>query len=193
MNAALTTFFAVVLLGAGCDDGGARRAPEPTPPPEASALAALQALASATASAAPTAKASAEAPSGEAGALGGSWDGKYEAKKAALGMPPKVKDKARASDDGKIAVGAGTLALTVSPAGDVRGRCKGALGEGALVGRVDGPWVRATLMPDDPTAAAAMTGVLVAKLADGKLDGELRAAGPDALLVREATFSLAKK
>ena len=75
----------------------------------------------------------------------------------------------------------------------MRGRCKGALGDGALVGKVDGSWVRATLMPDDATANAAMTGVFVGKLADGKIEGEVRAAGPDALLVREATCSLAKK
>lgn len=147
----------------------------------------------AASSAAPTGS----APSAEAGAeptsLFGTWAGRYEATKALIVLPPKIKDKARASDEGKAAVGAGTMTITVAPTGEVRGQSKGALGEATLAGKVDGTWLRASFMPNDPTLTNAMTGVFVAKIVDGKLDGELRAAGPDAVLVREAAVSLTRK
>lgn len=190
-GAALVAALAIV----GCDQGDAPRRPTERPPITPSAAPALDLDAGAppatSASAAPAT--SGAATTGEAGSFAGAWEGKYEAKKATVGMPPKVKDKPRAADEGKAAVGAGTIALTVGPSGEVRGKVKGALGDGLLTGKVDGAWLRATLLPEDPTSGHAMTGVLVAKLVDGKLEGEVRAAGPDAVLVREAAISLAKK
>jgi hypothetical protein len=187
---------------AGCDRFGGDSRPEPPtePPPRPPANheppdldAALAALASASASANPPAVGSAASSGAEAPSLAGTWEGRYDAKKAPVLLPPKVKDKTHASDDGKAAVGAGTLTLTVGPGGEVRGRSKGVLGEATLTGKAEGAYVRASFMPDDPTAGGAMTGVLVARLEDGKLEAQLRAAGPDAAVVREASFALQKK
>ncbi len=198
MKSAAAIVFACGLAAlAACDEGDPPRRPTELPPvtsPGPTGLdldAALAAAASAAAT--PSASASAGVAGANATTLTGSWEGKFEAKKATLSLPTKIKDKERTAYGGKVAVGAGTISLTVAPTGEARGRCKGALGDGALVGKVDGAWVRVTLMPDDPSAASAMTGVVVARIVEGKLEGELRAAGPDALLVREAAISLAKK
>ena len=43
-------------------------------------------------------------------------------------MPARVEDKVRSKDDGKMAIGAGTVTLTVRKELDVDGSSEGALG-----------------------------------------------------------------
>lgn len=127
--------------------------------------------------------------------LTGSWEGRYDAKKGTIEMPPKVKDKARAADDGKAMAGAGKVELTVLPNGEVRGKASGALGEATLSGKVDveGGVLRASWFPVDPTGATAMTGVLIGQLKGATIQATIRVAGPDATLVRESALDLQRK
>ena len=92
------------------------------------------------------ASASAAAPE----ALAGSWAGSYDAKKGEVHLPPKVKDKAIAADDGKASSGPGSVELTIGPSGEVRGKTSGALGAGTLTGHAEGSTLRASIWPDDP-------------------------------------------
>jgi hypothetical protein len=110
-------------------------------------------------------------------------------------MPPKVKDKARGGDDGKAMAGAGKVELTVSAEGDVRGKASGALGDATLTGKFDEAVgaLRASWLPDDPTAPNAMTGVLIGFLKGDVIAAEIRVAGPDATLVRESKIELKHK
>jgi len=136
------------------------------------------------------------APSGSAelsGALEGTWEGRYDAKKGTVGVPPGVKDKTWVTDDGKSVIGPGTISITVTSAGEVTGKGKGALGDSTLTGKAEGTTVRTSLLPDDPTTPQAMTGVMVAMLKDGVLRGEIRVAGPNATVVRESPIELKRK
>ena len=179
----------LALLAAGCDD-------DPLPPrdldPQAlPAPAVTQLVASALASA------SSSAPSTEApqsfDALAGEWEGAYEAKKGKVEMPAGVADPARAKDDGKIASGAGQVKLTVLASGDVTGKSTGALGAASIRGKIDGKMLKASFFPDNPGAPNAMTGVLVGPIKNGEVQAELRVAGGDALLVRQANFVLKRR
>jgi len=136
------------------------------------------------------------APSGSAelsGALEGTWEGRYDAKKGTVGVPPGVKDKTWVTDDGKSVIGPGTISITVTSAGEVTGKGKGALGDSTLTGKAEGTTVRTSLLPDDPTTPQAMTGAMVAMLKDGVLRGEIRVAGPNATVVRESPIELKRK
>jgi hypothetical protein len=129
----------------------------------------------------------------------GAWEGSFEAKKGSVAVPDGVNDKARAGDDGASAIGAGKVALKVTREGDVRGTMTGALGAASVTGRVDvdidghRTVLRATVLPDDPMSKGAMTGVLVADLKGGAFVGEIKVAGPDARVVREAAIELKKR
>ena len=59
--------------------------------------------------------------------------------------------------------------------------------------KIDSKMLRASFVPDDPLAPRAMTGVLIGVVKDGVIQAELKAAGPDAMLVRQAAFDLKKK
>lgn len=177
--------FAVVTLAllSACDaPSGGEAPPKASTAPIASAP-----LASATVSAAPP------KPAAPADPLAGTWQGGYDAKKGAVSLPPKVKDKALASDDGKASAGAGTVELTIGADGEVRGKSSGALGACTLVGRADEGTLRATVNPDDPRAPNAMTGVLIGKLTGDVIKAELHVAGPDATVVRESAVELKRK
>ena len=141
----------------------------------------------------PAATAGARASSSAPGDLSGSWIGSYDARKGTVGLPPKVKDKALAADDGKAAVGPGSIEITVLPGGDVRGKMSGALGDGAIVGRVEGSTLRAAIRPQEPPAANAMTGVLIGERKGEVIPCELRVASPDATVVRQAVVELKRK
>ena len=186
----------IVLLSAalsalaGCDS-------DAPPPPEFSATdkpltevpsASPQASATSTDGGAATTTAAADWA-----VLSGQWEGNYDAKKGRVDMPPGVKDPGRAADDGKAVSGAGVVKLTVTPEGDVSGQSDGALGKATIRGKMDGKMLRAQFYPDDPTAKTAMTGVLVGPLKDGVVQAELRVAGTDALVVRQANFPIKKK
>lgn len=138
---------------------------------------------SASQSAAPTENAS----------FAGDWEGAYDAKKGSVALPSNVKDKVRKADDGKKAVGAGKVHFSISAEGELAGKLEGALGKASLRGKAEGTMVRASIFPDDPSDAFAMTGVLVGMLKDGVIAGEIRVAGPDASVVRESLIELRKK
>lgn len=142
-------------------------------------------------SAAPSASQSADAPQNPS--FLGEWEGSYNAKKGSVELPSSVKDKVRSADDGKKAVGAGKVTLTISAEGELAGKLEGALGKASLRGKAEGTMVRASIFPDEPTDALAMTGVLVGVLKEGVIAGEIRVAGPDASVVRESLIELRKK
>ena len=174
---------------AACESGPERPGGEPPP---RGARASLSASASAAASPGPGSAALPPA-SASAAALAGAWEGSYLAAKGSLSLPDKPDNKAQAADDGKLAIGPGTLELTVLPNGELRGKSKGALGALVLSGRVDEGMVRAQVAPADPYINQPMSGVFVGVARDGAIKGELRVAGPDATVIREAPVTLSKK
>ncbi len=108
-------------------------------------------------------------------------------------MPSGVKDDARNAEDGKAASGPGLVLLEIAPNGDVTGKSQGALGPAGVRGKIDGKTLRASFVPDDPISPRAMTGVLIGVVKGDLIQAELRVAGPDALVVRQANFDLKKK
>lgn len=142
---------------------------------------------------APSASQSASQAAAEPGSASGTWEGSYNAKKGTVELPSKVKDKVRARDDGSVAVGAGSVTLTISPDGELSGKASGALGDATLRGKAEGEMVRASVFPDNPALPSAMTGVLVGMLKDGVIRGQIRVAGPDATIVRESPIELKRK
>lgn len=188
---AVALAWGAVLGGAACD-----RAPDGEPLPATSVgQRASATLASAMASLSPSASASASVdsepkPEPPPSTLLGVWEATYDAKKGEVLMPELVKDEGRAKDDGKAHSGPGTVRIVVGEDGAVTGESKGALGEATFTGHADGNLVRAQFNPKDPAAKGAMTGVLVGLLKDGFVQAELRVAGPDALVVREAKLKL---
>jgi hypothetical protein len=186
--ALLSAFFALSAIG--CDNKpdlpGKGPPPIPPRPTESAAM-------SATASAPPSASMAPPAPGDSA--FAGTWEGTYDAKKGAVVLPDRVKDKTRASDDGKLMSGAGKIELVVSPDGEVRGKATGALGDAHLTGKLDegGNFLRVSWFPDDATKPSAMTGVLYGPLKDGAIAALIRVAGPDAVLVRESKVDLKKR
>lgn len=182
------TAFALVLL-AGCDEGARPSTQEPLPPRET----ATSASTSAPASAPTLASASSSAAAPAQPAMAGSWEGRYDAKKAEIALPPKVKDKSWGKDDGKLASGAGTIKLEISPAGDISGRGSGALGDVTLTGKVEDTMVRASVMPVDRAASPSMSGVLVGLIKGDAIQATIKVAGPDATIVRESAIELRRK
>lgn len=141
-----------------------------------------------------SASASADADAGSgAEALAGVWEGNYDAKKGRVSMPTDVKDPARNVDDGKQAAGAGSVEITIRPDGDVTGKSQGVLGPSLVRGKIDGKMLRSSFVPADPLAPRAMTGVLVGLVKGDTIVVELRVAGPDAVIVRQANFELKKR
>jgi hypothetical protein len=63
-------------------------------------------------------------------ALARTWEGRYEAKRAKVEISPAIaaKDKTWEKEDGKASTGPGTITLTISPTGEIKGQGGGALG-----------------------------------------------------------------
>ncbi len=138
------------------------KGPPPLPPrPTAADSTAASAAPAAGGSAAPAG--STAAPAAGDASLAGTWEGSYDAKKGAVVLPDRVKDKTRGSDDGKLASGPGKVELTILPTGEVRGKATGALGEARLTGRLDSgsAYLSVSWYPEDATKPNAMTGVLL--------------------------------
>jgi hypothetical protein len=173
----------------GCNTASDRRDALPS----ASVAAIPKAPASPAPSAAPTIAGSAASPGAATDEIAGSWEGRYDAKKGAVALPPKVKDKALAADLGKVAVGPGLIEITISVGGDVQGKTSGALGAGEISGRVDGAMVRTVVRPDDPRATDAMTGIFIGERRGEIIAGELHVAGPDGTVIRESPVELRRK
>lgn len=178
-----------VLLGFGfsaCDRAETVKS-SPTssasqPVQSASIEAPTQAVASASASASAAVAENAPVP-------GAGWSGDYTAKKPSIELPKKITDETWKKDTGEKAAGPGKLSLSVND-GVVSGTASGALGEQIVVGTFDGKSLRVSLNPKDPMLALAMTGTAVGDLSDGVIKGTLRCSGPDAVVVREASFEL---
>jgi hypothetical protein len=180
--------FALVLL-AGCEDAPRPPAQDPIPPRETATAASTSASAPTSASAATSSSAAATAQS----SLTGSWEGRYDAKKLDIPLPPKVPDKSWGKDNGKVASGAGTIKLEISPAGDISGRGSGALGESTLTGKVEDTMVRASIMPVDRSASPSMSGVLIGLIKGDAIQATIKVAGPDATIVRESAIELRRR
>jgi hypothetical protein len=125
--------------------------------------------------------------------LEGDWAGQYQAQKASIVLPPNVRDRGFEADDGRIAAGPGSVELTISRGGLVRGKVLGSLGVGVLSGRAEDGALRTKLDPEDPRAPNAMSGTLVGVIRGDAILGKIAAAGPDATVVREASIELARK
>jgi hypothetical protein len=125
--------------------------------------------------------------------LAGAWEGRYDAKKATIALPPKVKEGAFNADDGKAAAGPGAVEVTVLASGDVQGKLTGALGAATITGRLDGSMVRASVRPDDPYAPHAMSGVFIGERKGDVIACELHVAGPDGTVIRESLVELRRK
>lgn len=173
-----------------CDPAPDRAGTSTTSKPSAAPPASASASGSAWPAGAQATAAPAAAP---ADPLAGTWEGSYNAKKGNVSLPPKVKDKALAADDGKASSGAGTIEIVIGPSGELHGKSTGALGACTLVGRVDEGMIRAKMDPEDPRAPSAMTGVLVGKLDGDSIRADLHVAGPDATVVRESAVELKRK
>jgi len=186
----------LVLSALGCDNKPDLPSKGPPPlPPRPTAAASGAASAVEVGSAAPAASLAAQPAPSEASAAG-TWEGSYDARKGAVVLPDRVKDKTRTTDDGKLMVGPGKVELTVTAAGDVRGKATGALGEARLTGKLvddGGGALRVSWYPEDATRPNAMTGVLYGPWKDGVITAMIRVAGPDAVLVRESKIELKKR
>jgi hypothetical protein len=176
----------VLLVAMGCDSPPSP--PDRPPLPERPASTASSAAPASSAITAPT---SSTAP---AASVVGAWEGSFSATKSAVTIPDNVKDTIRDKDDGKAGVGPGKVALSISADGDVTGSWTGALGKNVLRGKVEvengRTMLRATAMPDDPTARDAMSGILVGELKGDAFHAEIHVAAGDAVAVREASLDL---
>ncbi len=178
-----------VVLALGCNTASNRAdhdSAASAPKPEASVTTGAPVAAPPTASAAAPQAASTND-------LTGSWEGHYEAKRGSVSLPPKVKDKGIAADDGKNAAGPGQVEIAVLSGGDIRGKVSGALGALGISGRVDGATIRAAVRPDDPPGPNPMSGIFLADRKGDVLACELHLAGPDGTVIREASFELKRR
>jgi hypothetical protein len=141
-------------------------------------------------SAATTASAGSSARPGHPHA--GRYAGSFEAAKAEVPLDEGVSYPTWTDEDGKAVSGTGKLELTVDDAGAVTGKANGALGALTIAGRVEGDVLSATLRPEDPNAADAMTGTLVGRLDPAGMKGQLRASSRDGNVARKATATLKK-
>src|SRR5689334_5767009 len=150
------------------------RSDKPTPPaPSETAPALPSAPASVpsgkTSSTAPAPSASAAAAEEKGGSLVGTFEGRYDAKRGEVEIPPKVKDKVRTKDDGKTATGVGKISITIDPDGEVSGSLSGALGAATLKGKAEGESISAMVNPEDGLAPQAMFGIVSGKLESGHI------------------------
>jgi hypothetical protein len=171
----------IVCTGA-CNAKSDHAAPAPSGSPHAPALSPPSAAAAPVLSAAPPPH-----------TLTGTWEGRYEAKRAKVELSGKLKDHVRASDDGRLGIGAGTIAITIADAREVAGKVKGALGDATVIGQIDGDNIHAAISPDDPNAPLAMTGWFDGMLQDGRIHASIRASNVDATIVREANVVMQKQ
>jgi hypothetical protein len=197
---AMSTIARVLVLAAtmlGCNSPPEQpdRDPPPRPPPPPRSSAAAMSAAAPAATLPITGEiATATASAQEPDDLAGTWEGRYDAKKGKLTLSPRVKDKAFDADEGKTAVGPGSIEITITAKGDIHGKMSGALGPGAISGRVDGAILRAAVRPpDDALGGNAMSGTFMGERKGDALSFVLRVAGPDATVIRESTVELKRK
>ena len=184
--------FVLVAALLGCDQSS-RDAPPAPPPGSSAAPRSLPSSGPVVREVTPLPVSGSASPPAAPAEIEGAWEGHYDAKKATVTLPSKVKDKGIAADDGKAAAGRGPIDLVILAGGDVRGKVSGALGAGGISGKVDGAMIRATVQPDDPLAPNAMAGIFLGQRKGETIVGELHVAGPDATVIREAIVELIRK
>ena len=191
---------AAAIAAAGCDSGPPKpdQAPRPDRPVQ---MAPPRSSAESTSAGSPAGGSSARLPedvpaTGPAAAVG-TWEGTFDAKKGTVHVGSEVKDKTRAQDDGKGALGEGRVHLAVAADGEVTGAFTGALGKDSIRGKIeveDGrTMLRATALPEDLAARDAMSGILIGELKGDVIHAEIHVSAGDAVAVREATFDLRRK
>lgn len=195
MRASGWALLVLAVAAIGCDSKPERpdRGESPSLPPRPTAVTTVAALGQAVDSSVPAA--SVALPDPPPSEFAGIWEGSYDARKGAVVLPDRVKDKTRVGEDGKSMSGPGRVEISIAPAGDVAGRATGALGEARLTGKLDegNGFLRVSWYPEDATKPNAMTGVLIGPVKDGVIHAEIRVAGPDASLVRESKIELKKR
>lgn len=189
--ALLLLLLALSALGCESKPDLPEKGPPPLPPRPS---AAASTSASAAGEGAPPAASFVLPPAVES-AFAGTWEGSYDARKGAVVLPDRVKDKTHGGDDGKLMSGPGKVEITVLPSGEVRGKATGALGDARLTGTLDesGGLLRVSWYPEDATKPNAMTGVLLGPVKGGVINAVIRVAGPDAVRVRESKVELKKR
>ncbi len=198
-NSYLARYAVVISCGAAvvsCDKPASDNAPSPT----TNASSQPMNVASSASSSSEKTGAQAPAPSASVAAekpvesvLVGTWEGRYDAKKGDVGMPPRVEDKVRNKDDGKMAIGAGTVTLTVRQDLEVNGSSEGALGKATIRGRVEGDEIRGSFDPVDVQDKQGMFGIISGKRNDSRIEAVIRVASGDATVVRESKIVLERK
>lgn len=121
------------------------------------------------------------------------WTGTYTATAGTLFVPDGgewsgVKFR---GDDASTGLGAGTLTVTIDGTGRVDGTTEGALGAGTVSGLFKEDTLTARIAPKDPNVG--FTGTAVGKREGDAIKGQMRLSQSNASVIREATFSLAKK
>lgn len=124
-----------------------------------------------------------------------SFEGKYTAAAGSLYVPDAADYagfKFR-GEDASIALGEGTLSVTIDPAsGVVTGTGDGALGPIVLSGSRSGDVLTFSFWRKDPADQGA-SGTGQGTVSGNTIEGTLRAAAGTANVIREATFTLSKK
>ena len=172
----------MILAVAGCSKAPSSNPGEPAPSASASTSGSASTSAAGSASAA---KPAVQAPT--------TWAGTYEAVAGTLFVPDGgewsgVKFR---GEDASVGLGAGTLSVTVDPSGRAEGTGEGALGALTVSGLVDGDTFSARLAPTDPNAG--FTGVAMGKRDGAGFKGTMHLSYTTANIIREASFTLAKK
>lgn len=174
--------FIAAALVAACQT---KRAPDPTPPVSAS-------VAEAAPSASIAAPVTASAAPKRVHPLAGNWRAKYTSKKGQVVVSQDVKDHVREADDGKRAIGEGTISISIDDTGDIRGKMTGALGDANITGNADDDTIRCGIFPER-SGGDSMAGVLYATVAGAALKGDVRVSGDNGEIVREASIELARE
>jgi hypothetical protein len=120
-----------------------------------------------------------------AGTFSGNYRAEVGALKAEVGAPRQWQ-----KDDGKAAVGPGTLSVSIAEDGAVEGSAEGAFGDETLSGRVEGDVVRATLLAKSDTS---FRGTLIAAREGDGFKGSIQASSADSSTVRAASLELTRK
>jgi hypothetical protein len=123
----------------------------------------------------------------------GSWQGHYTAQKQNLALPKGESDKLWTPDNGSVAVGEGSIELSIDQSRLIVGLARGPLGQLHLRGLLDGNTLRAGLSAADPTATVTMTGFMVGEIAGDQISGQLQVSNHDASLVRNANVRLRRR
>ena len=176
-----------VLLAAACDESppaGARVASSSTAIVASDSSPQLSASASAARSAPPASASAAVSADGSV-----RWDGTYDAKKAKVETPDKVKDVTWKNDDGVAVSGEGKLVLSVRGTA-VEGTASGALGDQVVAGVSDGKAIRFAMTPKVSSTSNAMTCTGTIDLKDGDYKGIARCVGANGAVVRKVTIEL---